>query len=233
MKPEKTDSDSLQSLILGKSSIKQDVYSITREVFDELKVELGEITRELAEYASESDQRIIIALNSQGDFEMQMTLAGDTVLFHMHTNVFTFPPSHMIHRNPYVMADPRNAYCGVINIYNFLTDSFRYQRLNDSGYLIGRIFINRERHFFVEGKQQLGYKFNDFSSALIDSKALRDVLETALKYILNFELYTPPYTSVQEVRLSDIQELSQNLKLQTAKRLGFRFQHDEDNSVDF
>jgi hypothetical protein len=121
----------------------------------------------------------------------------------------------------------------VINIYNFLTDSFRYQRLNDSGYLIGRIFINRERHFFVEGKQQLGYKFNDFSSALIDSKALRDVLETALKYILNFELYTPPYTSVQEVRLSDIQELSQNLKLQTAKRLGFRFQHDEDNSVDF
>ena len=42
-------------------------------------------------------------------------------------------------------------YCGVINMYNFLSDSFKYNRENDLGYLIGRMFINKE-NTFVEGK---------------------------------------------------------------------------------
>ena len=223
----------LEELIISKSSVKQDVYTVTKEVFVDLKEVLAGIASELEAFTARSDQRISILLNAPSDFECQMILAGDTTIFQMHTNVFMFPPSHMIHRSPYVMKEPKNGYCGVINVFNFLTDSFRYQRMDDSGYLIARIFINRERHFFVEGQQQLGYLFNDFNKAELTKKELKKVLELALKYILNFELYTPPFSAFKEVKLSDIQDLTQSLKLQTSKRLGFRFQADEENEVDF
>jgi len=223
----------LKELIVSKSSVKQDVFTVTKEVFVDLKDVLADIAMELEAFANKSDRRVNVSLNAPDDFECQMMLAGDTTIFQMHTNVFVFPPSHMIHRSPYVMNEAKNGYCGVINIFNFLTDSFRYQRMNDSGYLIARIFVNRERHFFVEGQQQLGYLFNDFNKAELTKKELRKVLELALKYILNFELYTPSFSTFKEVKLSDIQELTQSLKLQTSKRLGFRFQSEEENDVDF
>jgi hypothetical protein len=42
-------------------------------------------------------------------------------------------------------------YFGVVNVYNFLSDSFRYNRERDLGYLVARIFLNKEGHFFVQG----------------------------------------------------------------------------------
>lgn len=233
MKKSKSGISELKELIVSKSCIKQDVFAVTKDVFLDLKTVVGEITDELDAFASKSDSRISVKLTATGDFESQMTLAGDTTVFQMHTNVFVFPPSHMIHKSPYVINEPKNGYCGVINVFNFLTDSFRYQRVNDSGYLIARIFVNRERHFFVEGKQQLGYMFNDFSTAQLTKDELRKVLELCLKYILNFELYTPPFSAFNEIKVSDIQELTQSLKLQTSKRLGFRFQSEQENDIDF
>ena len=171
----------LEELIISKSSVKQDVYTVTKEVFVDLKEVLAGIASELEAFTARSDQRISIQLNAPSDFECQMTLAGDTTIFQMHTNVFMFPPSHMIHRSPYVMKEPKNGYCGVINVFNFLTDSFRYQRMDDSGYLIARIFINRERHFFVEGQQQLGYLFNDFNKAELTKKELKKGAKKGLR----------------------------------------------------
>jgi hypothetical protein len=223
----------LKDMLLTRSRDKQDVYAVTRDVFDEMKGILTQVAQDLFDVVHPVDERIQVSLDSEGDFEIKMTLAGDTVVFHMHTNVFTFPPHHMVHKSPYVKDHPSNAYCGIINIYNFLTDSFRYQRSNDSGYLIGRIFVNKDRHFFVEGQEQLGIRFNDFSTATLGKEEMHEILCTALNYVLDFELYTPPYQSVKVVSLSDIQQLSQNLKLQTAKRLGFRFQADDENSVEF
>ena len=230
---EEKNTSKLKELLEDKSSVKQDVFALTFEVFSELREVVGAITKELFEHSKQADTRILVAMESDGDYEAQMSLAGDTIVFHMHTNVFTFPSNHMVHKSPYVQNDPKNAYCGIINIYNFLTDSFRFQRVNDSGYLIGRIFVNRERHFFVEGKGRLGYLFNDFSTSKLDPAMLRTILIEALEHVVNFELYTPPYGAVNEVRLSDIQQLSQNLKLRTAKRLGFRFQAEEDGNIEF
>ena len=67
----------------------------------------------------------------------------------MHTNTFSFDKSHQIWNSSYVKEDEYKAYCGVINVYNFLSDSFKYNRANDLGYMIGRLFINKEKHFFT------------------------------------------------------------------------------------
>ncbi|MBT3648380.1 MAG: hypothetical protein HN542_09090 [Flavobacteriales bacterium] len=225
--------EDLQKQLVSKSCVKQDVFGITKEVFGQLNEVVEEITKDLEIHVTPCDSRVELNFKSSGEYESRMTLTGDAVIFHMHTNVFSFPPSHRIFKSPYVQKDDLNAYCGVINIYNFLADSFRFHRLNDSGYLIGRIFVNRDKHFFVEGQNQLGFLFNDFSTLELNKEKLRQVVLTALNYIINFDLYTPPYPQVNQVKLHEIQELSHNLKLQTGKRLGFQFEADQKPMSDF
>lgn len=223
---------SINKKLVDKASLKQDVYSITRDVYGDLKSVLEEIYADIKPKVSAADARIALELNNAGVCESYLTMGGDTLIFHMHTNVFTFPESHMVHKSGYVSKNPSNAYCGVINIYNFLTDSFKFNRLNDLGYMVGRIFVNRERHFFVEGKKQLGFLFNDFTTAILDKKSLRQIVETTIEHVLAFDLYTPPYDKVNILTLDEVQQLSQNLKLKTGKRLGFRFES-EGNEIDF
>ena len=116
----------------------------------------------------------------------------------------------------------------MINIYNFLADSFKYHRTQDRGYLIGRIYVNKDGHFLVQGKRQLGFLYNDFINAELNKESLRNVLQSAILYTLDFDLLTPPYQSMQEVSVMEIQALSQHLNIATGKRLGFKFSHDSD-----
>lgn len=219
--------EDLKQKIATKACNKQDVFGVTKEVFKDIKVVLSEVCNELRDDFSAKDMRIALEVDTKGEFEARITMAGDTVLFHMHTNVFSFPPSHMVHKSPYVSKQPENGYCGIINVYNFLTDSYRYHRMNDSGYLVARIFVNRERHFFVEGQQQLGFLFNDFATQQLDNAAIQNIIETALLHVIDFDLYTPPYQQVKEVSMVDMQTLSRDLRLKTAKRLGFQFSADD------
>jgi hypothetical protein len=100
--------------------------------------------------------------------------------------------------------------------------------MNDLGYLIGRIFTNKENHYFLEGKRQLGFLYNDFVHATVDEKAIRAVLESTILYCLNFDLYTPPFDSIKEISVSEMQAASESMQIKTGKRLGFRFQADND-----
>ena len=74
----------------------------------------------------------------------------------MHTNIFDYQSNHQICKTKYVQQDLMRSFCGIINIYNFLSDSLKYNRMNDSGFLISRIFINKDKHFFVEGDKEMG-----------------------------------------------------------------------------
>lgn len=228
MMQQKTSRELILDTIESKSRLKQDVFAVTKDTFSNLNNQLSAISSDLKGHFSARDKRIEVSHTSPGPYEAQLKVAGDTLLFHMHTNVFTFPDNHMVSRSPYVMNNPANGYWGIINIYNFLTDSFRFHRENDSGYLVARVFVNRERHFFVEGKRQLGFLYNDFSQLVLSPKTWMDIIESAILYILDFDLYTPPYDAVKEVQMAEILTISQNLKIKTGKRLGFRFEADTD-----
>jgi hypothetical protein len=116
----------------------------------------------------------------------------------------------------------------MIIIYNFLADSFKYNRINDVGYMVARIFINSELHYFVEGKRQLGFLYHDFPNKTINQQALKNIVESAIIYALDFDLFTPPFEEMQEVSVSQILETSENMRIKTGKRLGFRFRADSD-----
>ncbi len=217
--------------IREKSSVKADIYHTTQLTFNTLKAVLKQKADQLSKDISAIDKRISVEYYDRGQFDVELKIAGDVLVFHLHSNVFEFDKSHPIWKSPYVRDHEENSFCGLINVYNFLADSFKYNRYQDLGYLVARIFVNKEKHFFVEGKRQLGFLYNDFVNGQIDENQIRAIVESAILYCLDFDLLTPPYEAVKEITVNDIMELSQSNQIQTGKRLGFKFQKDDDDIV--
>ncbi len=213
--------------LIEKSGMKQQVYENTLETFNLIKGVLHELSLELNGNIKNNDRRIRLEYRDRGKFEAEIRVAGDILIFSMHTNVFEFDRDHSIWKLPYVQADKLNSYCGVINIYNFLTDSFKYNRLDDLGYLIGRLFVNRENHYFVEGKRQMGFLYNNFGQAIVSKESIKRIVETSMLYSLEFDLLVPPYDMVKIATVAQMNSKIDSSKLQTGKRLGFKFNSDD------
>ena len=162
-----------------------------------------------------------------GPFEFELRFGGDLLIFFMHSNVFEIPRDHEIMKLSYIKEDKTRSYCGIIHIFNFLNDSFRYKRLNDVGYLIGRVFVNRENHYFIEGKREVGLLYNNFPDSDLNYEAIQTILESSIRYTINFDLLTPPYDSMKEVTVEEMQSVRESMQIRTGKRLGFKFQADK------
>ena len=212
---------SIIKLLSEKSVMKQDVYTHTIAVFNELKDLLKEKAEDLTQEISKVDKRVNIFYKDLSLQSMQLKVAGDMLDFEMHSNVFEFDRSHPMYKTSYVKENDHNTFCGIISIYNFLADSFKYNRMTDVGYLIARIFVNREKRFFVETKTKFGHKYNRFSDGPITREHLSDIVNELVIYSVTFDLFTPPFDSVRMVSVGEIQEKSSSSALRTGKRLGY------------
>lgn len=211
-----------------KSVLLQHIFDNTQQVFCQLKEILQEYAVEVNERLDgTTDKRIKMEYRDRGKFEAQLQMAGDILIFSMHTNVFQFERENIIWQNSYVKQDKQNAYCGVINIYNFLSDSFRYNRSADEGYLVARIFINRDFQYMVEGKRQVTYRHDNFGQGAITPDALTEIIENTMAYTLDFDLLVPPYDTVKLVTVDQMNTKIENSKLQTGKRMGYQFRSDD------
>lgn len=211
----------------GKSTVKQVVYDKTLEMFSKVKEILRSISDRLNSGIQSSDKRVRLEYQDRGQFEAEIKVASDVLVFSMHSNVFVFDRDHQVWKTSYVQNDKQNAYCGVISMYNFLADSFKYNRMDDLGYLIGRLFINKNQHYFVEGKRQMGFLYNNFGSAILNEEDLSNIIETAILYTLEFDLLVPPYDTVKLATVSQMNTKIDNARFQTGKRLGFKFNSDD------
>lgn len=214
--------------LANKSQLKYRIYENTYAAFQQMKSSAKTLLAELKAFMQAKNAKIGIEFRDRGEFEAELKVAGDLLILTMHTNVFEFPRYHEVMKTSYIKDDPTRSYCGVINIYNFLSDSFKYSRINDLGYLVARIFINKEQNYMVEGKRQVGMLYNNFINEQIDEGAIKKIIESALIYCIDFDLLTPPYDNVKEVSVAEFQETTSNMRMKTGKRLGFRFQADHD-----
>jgi len=214
-------------ILKTKSVLKQKIFDNTYKTFTMLKEVLDEIASEYNPQLTEMDSRVTVEYTNRGMFEAQLKVAGDMLVFSMFTNAFEFDRSHTIWKNSYVTENAFSSICGMISIYNFLNDSFRYNRSADLGYLIARIFINHEFYYFVEGKQQMNNWVNHFGTVAITRQVLRDIVESAILYTLNFDLLAPPYDSVKIISLEQMNSKIESARFQTGKRLGFTYNSDD------
>ena len=207
-------------VLLDKSALKQDIADDAEKVFSSLKTH---IKNELIELQKKvTDKRIRLSFKEKGEFEIHVYVGSDVLVFTLHSNVFRLPDSNALWGTSYFKANENNGYFGVIYVYNFLAQSFLQNRLNDSGYLIGRILINHERHFLVEGKGTLGKLFQDPQNMELNEEIIRLIVQLSFHYALTFDLLVPPFEIMEELSVGQIQQIGDELKLKTAKRLGFK-----------
>ena len=118
-------------------------------------------------------------------------------------------------------------YCGVINIYNFLSDSFKFNRKDDEGYLIGRMYVNAEGHYFVEG-----YGHNYLASSLhfgeqeLNATSIVPLLEETILVALDFDPQVPPYDENLRVTVDQFNTKMDNSKFVYGKLIGHDFSLD-------
>ncbi|MFA9372268.1 MAG: hypothetical protein ACERIH_11215 [Labilibaculum antarcticum] len=213
--------------IMDKASLKQVVCKNTKEIFEDLRNVVQSLIAEYNNELGEVDENVFLSFEDKGEFEYQIKIASDILVFSLHTNVFQFNRDHNVWKQSYVKTNPDNAYSGIINVYNFLADSFKYTRYEDLGYLVARIFINREKHYIVEGKRQLGLLQTDLALSTANHDNLRNIVETAINYALNFDLLVPPYDNVKIMSVGQMFEKIENARIPTGKRLGFQFKSDD------
>lgn len=223
-----TTQEMILQVLKEKSSLKQDIYQKNIAVFNSLRDEAKQLAKELQPLASAIDKRLVVDFSEKAEFEFELRIAGDVLIFSMHTNVFEFDTSHQIWQTQYVREKESRSYCGMISIYNFLTDSFTYNRVNDLGYLVARVFANLEDHYFVEGKTSAWIPNNDFSTSVVDKTQLRSIVEASVLYCLDFDLFAPPLDEVKVISVAQVLETSTMISIKTGKRLGFRYQADID-----
>ena len=220
--------EKILAAIINKSTLKQHIFDNTFSTFNELKDVLFEIASELDDdLDGKLDKRVRIEYRDRGKFEAQLQIASDLLIFRMHTDIFEFDSNHIIWQNEYVQAERDNSYSGVIDIYNFLSDSFKFNRNADEGYLIGRIFINREKCFFVEGKRQSLVRPMAFGKEKITREDLIAIMETAINYAINFDLLVPSYEDNKRVTVDQFNSKMDNSKFVTGKRIGYEFNVDD------
>ena len=125
--------EQLKKLVFDKGQLKQDVYQATLQAYQSFRTTAQEITRQFQEANASAERKINFQFKDRGDFEFEIRFAGDILIFMMHTNVFEFSRDHVVMKTPYIREDSKRSYCGVIQIYTVLADSFTYQRENDLG----------------------------------------------------------------------------------------------------
>ncbi len=214
--------------IIVKSAMKQDVFRATQETLELFKTIARQMADEYTATAKKLKTKYDIPMETEerGDFEFSIKFGGDILFFLMHSNIFEIPRDHNVMRSTYIKEDPERSYCGIIHIYNFLSDSFKYNRLSDLGYLIGRILINKEKHYFIEGKSELGFLYKNFRTSIITPESADKIITAAIRYTLGFDLLTPPYDHVKLISVEDMKNTLDTIGLKTGKRLGFRFYPD-------
>ena len=210
---------SIVSTLLAKSELKQGLFQSTLEMFGKLKTLAEAMAFQLSAHFEKEGKRIIVEFRDFNDYEFQLKFDGDVLSFTMHTNITGLLEDHIVLKNPYVQAEQERAYFGSILVYNFLEDSIKFNRLDDFGYLMARMLLNKDGHFYIEGMRQLNFRFPDIAQNIISDQVLSTFLESCMLLAIEQDLIAPNYQDIQVVTL----EIKQaNHVVNSGSKVGFQ-----------
>lgn len=213
--------DKLQKIaeaLQSKACLKQAIYRSTQEVFEGMRQHARDIANKLDEQFQDIDNTVRIEMHDVSEFEFHLKFSGDLLIFTMHSNVVAFPPEHILTKNPYVIDNPANGYFGQIMVYNFTSDSIKYNRMGDRGYLIARLMLNQEMHFYIEGPRQLNFLYPDVSKNVVSDMILRVFIEDSMLLAIDSDLVA---TNFQEIMVLSLGEKMANQQASAIEKVGF------------
>lgn len=225
----KENQDPIESIVQNlknKSCVKQKTYNHLCVTFEKLMKCSKAVVKNIKNSIKEVDENITIEFKKSSNKEFHIKVAGDLVIFVLHTNIITFADEHGIIKSKYVSEDENRKYFGQIMIYNFMADSVKYNRMKDSGYLLGRVLVNYENHFFVEGEGQLNFMFNNISGKPISKLDIDIIVKLAITIAIKSDLIIPPFQEIKHITLYD--KLESTHSMGGGRKIGFQMSYNDD-----
>lgn len=215
--------DQIFEKLKTKACVKQNAFRTVQEVFKILKAKAEDITTELRERIVKVDKSIEVRLIKKNEYEFQLKVGSDMLIFTLATNVVTFNDEYEVMKSDYVKEKAERKYFGQIMVYNFLADTIKYNRLEDPGYLIARLIVNNEKHFFVEGAQQLNFLFADIVNNVISDDWLRLLVEKCIFTAIDMDLIGSTYPEIQNTNLKE--KMKNEKPMGNGQKVGFKMDY--------
>jgi hypothetical protein len=213
----------IKKLLESKSTAKQATYRHILDAFSIFSNEAKHVVDELIKRAHPEDRDVTVEFSVISEHEFHVKLAGDMLIFVMHTNIVTFEDTHPIMKEDYISQNEVNRYFGQIMIYNFMADSLKFNRTNDPGYLLARLMINHDNRFFIEGEKELA-EFNGMSERPVTEECLRKIVKIVLRMAIENDLIAPPFIDVKSVTL--YQKRAHTPEMGGGQKIGFRMSYE-------
>jgi len=213
----------IQLLLESKSTAKQITYKNLLDAFRLLQKESKRVIDELKKKTRPADDDVTLEFIPVNEHEFHVKLAGDLLVFVLHTNVVTFEETHPVMQDPYIKQHLANRYFGQIMIYNFMNDSIKYNRVNDPGYLLARLLVNHEARYVIEGDGALSQLANKISAEPISEMELNVLVKLALTLAIENDLIAPTFPDVRFITL--YQKMEKTQELGAGQKIGFRMSY--------
>ncbi|WP_243636090.1 hypothetical protein [Hymenobacter edaphi] len=207
-----------------KSAAKQAIFRNAQAAFECLRTVTQELVLDLTRRVTSVDSSVVIEYRPVNELEFHIRFSGDLLVFVMHSNIITFPDDFPLFGSRYVSEDFRRRFFGHIMAYNFMADSIKYQRLNDPGYLVGRLLINIDNHYYIEGAKQLDMPDNDMEHNVVNEDAMRLYVESAMIAAVNNDLMAPPIQDIQKI---SVKQKLENQQVSRGSKVGFNFRSEQ------
>jgi hypothetical protein len=198
------------------TKLKLNLLEETRKVFDDCLA----ICEQLAQDLKNADAKDIpIKVERINEYEFIFRIGADVLVFILQSNIVRLPDETYLSKSKYLKDDITLRFFGQILIYNFLADTLTYGRLDDPGYLICRILLNREHKFFIEGDRKIVYSFPELKENPLTHEKLRNLVELLAEAALDNDLLAPAFQDIMLITYN--QKLEHTSSMGNPQKIGF------------
>lgn len=198
------------------TKLKLNLLEETQKVFDDCFA----ICQQLSLDLKNADAKDIpIKVERINEYEFIFRIGADVLIFILQSNTVRLPDETYISKSKYLKEDVTLRFFGQILIYNFLADTITYGRLDDPGYLICRILLNRENKFYIEGDRKIVYSFPDLEENPMTQEKLRTLVELLTVAALDNDLLAPAFQDIMLITYH--QKLEHTSCMGNPQKIGF------------
>lgn len=219
-----SNTDLIIDKLKNKACLKQEIYRVTLATFNEFKELAQVMEKEINDnLPSNIDELVRAEYQDVNKFEFRLKLSGDTLAFIMHSNIVTLQPNHPAVSNDYVKEDLNRSYFGSIRVYNFLSDSFKYNRFHDAGLLMARMLINKDKHYHIDSGIHFKALKQNIGKNQVAESNMRFFIENAILTAMEVDLIAPEY---KDIFMVSLKEHFDNNQGDAGTKLGFQMSYD-------
>lgn len=198
------------------TKLKLNMLDETQKVFEECLEICVALAAELRKSGSND---IPIEVEKVNDNEFIFRVGADVLVFILQSNIVRLPDETYLSKSKYLKEDITLRFFGQILIYNFLADTVTFGRLDDPGYLICRILMNREKKFYLEGDRKVVYSFPELKENPMTTEKLRTLVELLTEAALDNDLLAPAFQDIMLITYH--QKLEHTSSMGNPQKIGF------------